>query len=382
MEKWIYELDKVNTPIWVKCKNKILFLNRSFNLTFGLDYDCIRYMTEQADLDWLVNLTEDENIGYYGPITLAKTNYNKLLIPITKENIIIGILIPTLDIEKCKNVSCMFNLLIDSIPEIIFCKDTNLNYTIVNKECKKFYNDRGVYDLIGKTDLDFDMNKEFLKTCRKNDEVVMNNKKPLYIEEKVPIPNSDEFATYQTIKTPIIDKYGELHGLIGSVRDISQQKKIEEKLRYLSYIDILTGLYNRTYFDEKITEIKKDEKFKLGLVIGDINGLKKVNDTCGHIDGDKFIKKIADILLSSCGNKGLVFRWGGDEFITLIFGANEDECTQYICDVNNACENEDYKNFKLSISQGYSIFDENKDIDSVIREADSMLYKNKSTDKK
>ncbi|MEF9992543.1 MAG: diguanylate cyclase [Peptostreptococcaceae bacterium] len=368
MDSWIYELDKIDTPIWTKYKNKKIYLNKSFNLNI--------------ELEMIQQLIEDESIGYKGPITLQEKSYNKLGMKISKDNIYIGVLIPTLDIEKCKNASCMFNLLIDSIPEIIFCKDINLNYTIVNKECEKFYNDRGVYNLIGKTDLEFDMNKQFINTCRENDKVVMNNKKALYIEEKVPIPNSDEFAIYQTIKTPIIDKYGNLHGLIGSVRDISQQKKIEDKLRYLSYRDILTGLYNRTYFDEKITEIKKCEKFKLGLVIGDINGLKKVNDTLGHIDGDKFIKKIADILARCCGSNDLVFRWGGDEFITLLFDANEDKCKKYIYDVNNACENERYKKFKISISQGYAIFDENQDIDSIIRQADYMLYKNKDLNKK
>lgn len=123
----------------------------------------------------------------------------------------------------------------------------------------------------------------------------------IYIEEKVPVPNSNEFKVYQTIKTPIIDESGNILGLIGSVRDITQQKKIEEKLIYLSYRDVLTGLYNRTYFDEKISEILKEEDFQVGVIVGDLNGLKIVNDIFGHLEGDKLIKTTAEILINNIG---------------------------------------------------------------------------------
>ncbi|WP_416906587.1 GGDEF domain-containing protein [Paraclostridium sordellii] len=205
----------------------------------------------------------------------------------------------------------------------------------------------------------------------------MNERKSFYIEEKVPIPKSGNFAIYQTIKTPIIDKQGNIHGLIGSVRDITKSKLIEERLRDLSYKDILTGLYNRTYFEEKISEIKKSDSFSIGVVIGDIDGLKKVNDTLGHIEGDNFIKSIANILKETCGDKGIVFRWGGDEFISLLIDVDEDDCKKYVDKVNLVCKNRYYKNLKVSISQGYSIFNEKSDIDKVLREADFMLYKDK-----
>lgn len=376
MDKWIYDLDKVNVPIWVKYKDEILFFNSSFKITFDLDSDFIKNIGSNIELNWVLRLIESTSVGYYGPISLIGINYNKLLIPIT-DDFVIGILIPTLDIEKCKNASCMFNLLIDSIPEIIFCKDKNLKYTIINEECKKFYFERGICEVIGKNDLEFNLDKDFINACNKTDKLVINERKSFYIEEKVPIPKSDNFAIYQTIKTPIIDKQGNIHGLIGSVRDITKSKLIEERLRDLSYKDILTGLYNRTYFEEKISEIKKSDSFSIGVVIGDIDGLKKVNDTLGHIEGDNFIKSIANILKETCGDKGIVFRWGGDEFISLLIDVDEDDCKKYIEEVNLVCKNRYYKNLKVSISQGYSIFNEKSNIDKVLREADFMLYKDK-----
>ena len=68
----------------------------------------------------------------------------------------------------------MFNLLIDSIPEIIFCKDKNLKYTTINEECKNFYFERGIYEVIGKNDLEFNLDKDFINTCNKTDKLVIN----------------------------------------------------------------------------------------------------------------------------------------------------------------------------------------------------------------
>lgn len=97
----------------------------------------------------------------------------------------------------------------------------------------------------------------------------------------------------------------------------------------------------------------------------------------GYIEGDNFIKSIANILKETCEDKGIVFRWGGDEFISLLIDVDEDDCKKYIEEVNLVCKNRYYKNLKVSISQVYSIFNEKSDIDKVLREADFMLHKDK-----
>ena len=84
MDKWIYDLDKVNVPIWVKYKDEILFFNSSFKITFDLDSDFIKNIGSNIELNWVLRLIESTSVGYYGPISLFGINYNKLFIPITK----------------------------------------------------------------------------------------------------------------------------------------------------------------------------------------------------------------------------------------------------------------------------------------------------------
>lgn len=360
-------LNTINIPVWINQNNNIIFTNDTYR-------NLIEKENEKTYIQ-IKSIAKDKTIGYFENINIGDEIYSKLVIPIDSKDTLLGLLIKK---EKV-NYTDAFNLLINSIPELIFCKDNDLNYTIINKECEKFYKSRGLNEIIGKTDLDFNLDKEFLQTCTENDKLVLETRKPLYMEEEVPVPNSDEIKVYQTMKAPVIDEIGNIHGLIGIVREISKQKKIEEKLRYLSYRDILTGLYNRTYFNEKISEILMKEDFQVGVIVGDLNGLKIVNDIYGHLEGDKLIKAASKILINASGENGYVFRWGGDEFITLLMDASEEDCKNYIDNINKMCKKTSHKNKSISISQGYAIFNsENNEIDKVIKEADKMLYDNKN----
>ncbi|MGL5346911.1 MAG: HD domain-containing phosphohydrolase [Peptostreptococcaceae bacterium] len=272
--------------------------------------------------------------------------------------------------------------IIDNVPEIIFYKDKHLKYIGINKPCKKFYNDRGIYDIIGKSDLDFPLDKEFIETCINNDRIVLDNKQAINFIEYAKYHNRDEYQILETTKTPVIDEDGNIEGLVGVVRDITEQTKLEKKLRYMSYTDQLTGLYNRSYFDEKIKELAEKKYYPIGVITGDVNGLKIVNDTLGHLEGDKLLKLLSTILKGACNENGFVFRWGGDEFITILPNATEDDCINFIAKVNYLCDQEVNENFKLSISHGYSFFNEGSEIDDVLRASENEAYKVKmSSDK-
>ena len=84
--------------------------------------------------------------------------------------------------------------------------------------------------------------------------------------------------------------------MVGLILDITEKKEADEKLKYLSFTDILTGLYNRTYFEEKAKEFLCEEHLPVGVIMGDANGLKLVNDTVGHSQGDELLKLIAQVL--------------------------------------------------------------------------------------
>jgi diguanylate cyclase (GGDEF)-like protein len=117
--------------------------------------------------------------------------------------------------------------------------------------------------------------------------------------------------------------------------------------------------------------------------MGDVNGLKLINDTFGHLEGDNLLKIIAKILKEICQPKGYVFRWGGDEFIILIPNCNETQCEQIIKDITNRCEQVEYKFMQLSIALGEVIkYSVEEDIYECITKVEEKVYRQKLLEKK
>ncbi len=100
--------------------------------------------------------------------------------------------------------------------------------------------------------------------------------------------------------------------------DITERKEIEDRVRYYSFRDQLTGLYNRHYFEEELKRLDTERQLPLGVIVADINDLKLVNDIYGYAKGDKFITGAAKMIKKSCRSEDIVTRWGGDEFVILL----------------------------------------------------------------
>lgn len=172
-------------------------------------------------------------------------------------------------------------------------------------------------------------------------------------------------------------------GVVGLSRDITERKNMEEKLRYLSQTDILTGTYNRYSFEEKIKELNYEKYLPLGIIMGDVNGLKLVNDTLGHLEGDKLLKNISNILKHICDLQGYVFRWGGDEFIILLPNSGQSKCEAVIRDIRRKCEETESDFIQLSIALGESVkYDLKDDIYNCIKKVEEKVYRQKLLDKK
>lgn len=279
--------------------------------------------------------------------------------------------------EEFENQNSILKTIIDNVPEIIFYKDKDGVYRGANKQCMEFYKSNGVDEFIGKKDIELPLEKEFVETCTKHDLIVMNTKKPLFIEEEFSGENG-EIKIFETIKTPVINSNNEVWGIVGVVRDITERKAEENRLKFLSYRDSLTGLYNRAFFYEKIQELMSNDTFPIGIIMGDVNGLKLVNDTFGHIAGDKLIVKVAEILKEACTENELIFRWGGDEFIILTANANYNNFEKLVQDINIALDKNSHEKIQLSMSIGCDIInDKNKSIDEAISEAEAKLYRQK-----
>jgi diguanylate cyclase (GGDEF)-like protein/PAS domain S-box-containing protein len=178
---------------------------------------------------------------------------------------------------------------------------------------------------------------------------------------------------------------GELLGIVEDFKDISERKRMEEELRSMSLRDELTGLYNRRGFITLAAqELKMANRLKRGIYIlyGDLDGLKMINDTLGHKEGDRAIRETAIILKETFRNSDIVGRIGGDEFVIIPIGTagdNIDVITMRLqknIDTQNAKINRKYK---LSISVGIAYYDpgHTETIDELLIRADALMYEQK-----
>ena len=163
----------------------------------------------------------------------------------------------------------------------------------------------------------------------------------------------------------------------------SYQRNIKnELLSRLAYHDGLTDLLNRTSYMEKVKELEADENSYMLFAIYDVNNLKKVNDTMGHQKGDEMIKRVADVMCASLGKYGQCYRIGGDEFIFI--STKPDIETIFMTASKTMMENlgciTDGNNIvPITAAMGYAVKNDNstKDINEIIREADSRMYEKK-----
>jgi len=163
----------------------------------------------------------------------------------------------------------------------------------------------------------------------------------------------------------------------------SEIKYITYKLNNIANEDQLTKIYNRRGILNIIELSKQQNISSYGLILCDIDYFKKFNDTYGHEIGDKVLIHIANIIKNTIENKGVVARWGGEEF--LIFLPKSDEIKTYLIakeirqKVISTPISIDNKELKVTLSMGYTVaFSIKTDIDTLIKEADRYMYEAKN----
>lgn len=176
----------------------------------------------------------------------------------------------------------------------------------------------------------------------------------------------------------IRDKEGNDLGMVMVLGDITEKKKTDEKIQYLSYNDKLTGLYNRAYIDIILNNLDDQEKLPVSLIMGDINGLKLTNDVFGHQEGDRLLVKVAKILKISCRDNDVVARWGGDEFL-IVLPRTDAEVAQKVCErIRRTCNEAETDPIAVSIALGSATRDNmQQDISGVFILAEERMYSNK-----
>jgi diguanylate cyclase (GGDEF)-like protein/PAS domain S-box-containing protein len=166
--------------------------------------------------------------------------------------------------------------------------------------------------------------------------------------------------------------------ILSNIIDITERKQDEEYIRYLSFHDKLTGLYNRAYFEEELKRIETGRQLPISIIMGDVNGLKLVNDALGHLEGDKLLKAVAGILKKSCRQEDIIARWGGDEFIILLPKCDSKTANNILERIKKADKVNNPLPIDVSISLGLATKDyTTQKISEVIKEAEDKMYRTK-----
>ena len=178
-------------------------------------------------------------------------------------------------------------------------------------------------------------------------------------------------------------------------RRLERSKKENKRLKKFAYRDDLTGLLNRRGFndgfrrfsEEAFASRRSSERRSVvlktvSLAFVDVDHFKKLNDTYGHEAGDKVLKILAKLLTKFVRDFDFVARWGGEEFIIGLIGANEDDATRIVEKIRTAVEKLEVswktERLRFTISAGVASSDRAKDFEELARKADRALYKAKT----
>jgi diguanylate cyclase (GGDEF)-like protein/PAS domain S-box-containing protein len=189
----------------------------------------------------------------------------------------------------------------------------------------------------------------------------------------------------ETHAVPLRDEKSEIVAALGITRDITEKKQIEEQLRILSVTDELTGLYNRRGFftlaEQQLKVARRHEK-GVFLLSGDIDNLKKVNDTFGHQKGDQMLTEVAAVLRESFRESDIIARIGGDEFVVFQMEDADASPEALLARLQkNIDDHNEERGYDYEISLSYGIVrcaaESACSIDEMLVRADKMMYEQK-----
>ncbi len=159
-------------------------------------------------------------------------------------------------------------------------------------------------------------------------------------------------------------------------KTLREKEKLEEEVRRLSVTDDLTGLYNHRHFfktlEAELVRLRR-QKTSLSLMMVDLDNFKSYNDRYGHLEGDKVLKNVGEIVKHSIRyNVDSGYRYGGDEFAVLLIGASMDQAMTIAERIRSSIEQSEFQS--ITVSVGLSEYRDHFDLEGFVKSADDALY--------
>ena len=193
------------------------------------------------------------------------------------------------------------------------------------------------------------------------------------------ITNNDDTELFiEFTVSPINFEEGVNHGAILVIRDTTIERANQDQIRFVSSHDYLTSLYNRYYFEEQLRRLDTPRQLPLTLILGDLNGLKLLNDTFSHLEGDNLLIEVGKILKKATRAEDIVARWGGDEFVILLPQTTYEDSKKVYQRIKDLCHKSMYKPITPSISLGCATkISSEEDIYDILKTAEVRMYHEK-----
>lgn len=172
-------------------------------------------------------------------------------------------------------------------------------------------------------------------------------------------------------------------GVVVTLNDLTDRYELVEQLRFYSNHDALTGLYNRTFFQEELVRLEASRKYPISILMIDVDNLKQINDRYGHMAGDDLLRRIADLLRESFRAEDMIARIGGDEFVVILPETEGQQAQMRLLALRTRLIRENKAADKLSppldLSIGIATAGTGSQLREAVRHADNGMYQNKRT---
>jgi diguanylate cyclase (GGDEF)-like protein/PAS domain S-box-containing protein len=233
----------------------------------------------------------------------------------------------------------LLRTLVDTMPDHIYVKDRDSRFIMTNKAHAAHFGLRDPADQLGKTDFDF-YDFDVAQALRAEELRIMESGQPQVgaVEDQSALAGRPYWL--QSTKVPIV-RDGQVIGMMGISRDITELKLVQEHLSHQALHDPLTGLPNRALLYDRLDQVlrvSQREQLPFALCLLDLDRFKEVNDTLGHQRGDRLLQEVATRVHGALRDSDTVARLGGDEFAILLPGAGVEGAVTVATRIRHAFE--------------------------------------------
>ncbi len=267
-----------------------------------------------------------------------------------------------------------------ALPANIYLKDSEGKYIFATHYWHHLEHDNDPdWTIRGKTDIEIRKDKENAILAYQSDlQLLSDGQERSYVIEV----NADNILEYlQITKAPVRNENNEITGIIALINNVTEQELLKQELHRQAYLDPMTGLYNRSYYEKYIQNLPEN-CWPLSIISADCNDLKYINDYYGHLAGDEYIRIAASLFRYVLFKEAVICRIGGDEFLIFLPQTVEEQALDCVALLRKNADIFSIKGQHISISYGICTMPDNTwNLTNCIRQADKNMYEDKSRHK-